>query len=820
MKRSRALPSSGGLLRTGLCPLGTADSPSPPPPEYPGRVPPRTSSESLPSRFGRYRIFSKLASGGMATVYLARTEHRSGFEKVVALKVIHDHLVGENAFVEMFLDEARLAAGIDHPNVCTVFDFGQEQGVYYLAMEYLLGEPIKRIARIIARRKDKEEIKRLPWYVARIIADASEGLHAAHELRGADGEPLGVVHRDVSPENIVVTYDGGVKIVDFGVAKAAERIHETKISKIKGKFAYVAPEQVRNEEVDRRADVWGLGVCLWEALTLRRLFRRDSDAATLSAVVFDDVPAPSEVSPWVPADLDKIVLRALARDREQRYRTARALGQELRKFLTISGMTIGTAEISEWMERLFPHERESRLLILQQARQGKPSDSFPAVTDEGSYSGETLPSVSALVSPEEAAALRRGVSLADLGAELARFERRASDAVAGLIALDVCDVLQDRPVAVSAEQIRLSEDGLVLLSPPLDACRASEAARSLVRAVRALPTASGPISELLRSAEFRSPLELHAALAEALRPMARGQARKELIELLSPAGGSTSPDGAASSTTGVDPLVKYAEDTTGIQTLGTDRGVLDLPPDDDLARDIKGGGAGRALLVVLLLLGAGAAALALSRPTLVRSWLGLDEPDTAAAPEPTEPIEQEPIAGELVLHVSPQDARVLVFEGRAPVDVGDIPVGVSQPLVAMLEGYAATWAQVPADARWVDGRFDLAVPLLEEEASAPELPLPTAAPSDAPRGTAHVVTTPPGAKIFRLVGVGPDVRVRGLDTARAQEILVLREGYEPHREIVSTGSWEDPARPRVERRIELRERSRRPARRQRRPRRP
>lgn len=292
------------------------------------------SSKPLPSHFGRYRIFSKLASGGMATVYLARTEHTSGFEKLVALKVIHEHLAEDEAFVHMFLDEARIAAGIDHPNVCTVFDFGEQDGVHYLAMEFLLGEPIKRVLRAVARRKDREEIRQLPYYIARLIAEACEGLHAAHELHGPRGEPLHVVHRDVSPENIVVTYDGGVKIVDFGVAKAAERIHETKVAKIKGKFAYIAPEQLRNEGVDRRSDVWGLGVCLWEALTLRRLFRRDSDASTLSAVLFDDIPAPSAVSPWVPVELDAIVLRALTRDREGRYRTARAMGQDLRRFLT------------------------------------------------------------------------------------------------------------------------------------------------------------------------------------------------------------------------------------------------------------------------------------------------------------------------------------------------------------------------------------------------------------------------------------------------------------------------------------------------------
>jgi len=147
-------------------------------------------SKALPSRFGRYRIFAKLASGGMATVYLARTEHESGFEKIVALKVIHEHLAEEEAFVHMFLDEARIAAGIDHPNVCSVFDFGVQDGVHYLAMEFLLGEALKRVLRTIVRRKDKDEIRQLPFYVSRLMAEACEGLHAAHELRGPGASRL------------------------------------------------------------------------------------------------------------------------------------------------------------------------------------------------------------------------------------------------------------------------------------------------------------------------------------------------------------------------------------------------------------------------------------------------------------------------------------------------------------------------------------------------------------------------------------------------------------------------------------------------------
>lgn len=357
----------------------------------------------------------------MATVYLARTGKSGGqgFEKLVALKAIHSHLADQPAFVNMFLDECQIASAIDHPNVCSVLDFGQEQGIYYLAMEFLLGESLSQIARAIARRRDPDELVSLPWYVSRVIADACEGLHAAHELQDSRGTPLRVVHRDVSPENIVVTYDGAVKIVDFGVAKAAQRIHETQVAKIKGKFAYVSPEQVHNQELDRRTDIWGLGVCLWESLTLKRLFRRDSDAATLSAVLFADIPPPSTVRRWVPPRLDKIVMRALSREPSERFPDARSLGLALREFLTQTGATIGIAETGDWMQRLFEAERERRLAMVHRARQGL--ETGPFVTEKGENSGCTMPSISVRISQEE---IEQIEGLAGRAPEMARPSQR------------------------------------------------------------------------------------------------------------------------------------------------------------------------------------------------------------------------------------------------------------------------------------------------------------------------------------------------------------------------------------------------------------
>jgi serine/threonine-protein kinase len=314
-------------------------------------------------RLGRYLLCYELASGGMATVYLARVEGPAGFEKLVALKVIHPHLVNEPGFIEMFLDEARIVAQISHPNVCSVFDFGEADETYYIAMEYLVGETSSRLMRMIAKKPDR----RSTLVVAKVAADACEGLHAAHELRGPDGRALAVVHRDVTPQNLFVGYDGAVRVVDFGVASAVGRVHQTTAGALKGKYAYMAPEQVLQQTVDRRADVWSLGVCLWEMLALRRLFRRGNEYETLQAVTQDPIPPPSVLRPDVPTALDAVVLRALERDPGERYPTAREFGRAINGALSSMGH-VSVADVAELMQSLFGDEHRQRVELVDRAR--------------------------------------------------------------------------------------------------------------------------------------------------------------------------------------------------------------------------------------------------------------------------------------------------------------------------------------------------------------------------------------------------------------------------------------------------------------------
>jgi len=327
--------------------------------------PPENESEML----GRYRLCFELAAGGMATVYLARVAGPGGFDKLVALKRIHPHLANEEEFVEMFLDEARIAARLNHPNVCNVFDFGEADGTYFITMEYLFGETVARLSRTIANEPAVFTNARVPAYIAKIVADACEGLHAAHELKADDGTPLGLVHRDISPQNLSIAYDGSVKVMDFGIAHAAGRLHRTETGQIKGKYAYMAPERLHDKPMDRRSDIWSLGVVLWEMLTGRRLFRCATEPETILAVTTGEFPTPSRFRRDISSELDRIVMKALERDPDKRFQTARDLGRDLAKFNSSQSEPALMADLAEWMDVLFRDDKQKREQVVELARQ-------------------------------------------------------------------------------------------------------------------------------------------------------------------------------------------------------------------------------------------------------------------------------------------------------------------------------------------------------------------------------------------------------------------------------------------------------------------
>jgi serine/threonine protein kinase len=275
------------------------------------------------AKLGRYEILAKLAAGGMAIVYVARVQGVAGFERLVAIKVLHANLAHEEEFIGMFLDEARLAASIRHPNVVPTIDISDSvEAGYFIVMEYIEGD---HLGALLSSAHKLEEKLPLP-ITLRIIADALAGLGAAHDLCDETGKSLQLVHRDVSPHNIMVGRDGVVRLTDFGVAKAEDRLTHTRDGQVKGKLAYMAPEQAANGQTDSRSDLFSMGVILWECLTGQRLFRAENTAATLHKLMHEAIPAPSSIDPQL-APLDALLAKALSRDLSQRFQTAEEFAQ-------------------------------------------------------------------------------------------------------------------------------------------------------------------------------------------------------------------------------------------------------------------------------------------------------------------------------------------------------------------------------------------------------------------------------------------------------------------------------------------------------------
>jgi len=344
-------------------------------------------------KFGRYQLLLEMARGGMAALYLARISGPERFEKMLVVKLIHEHLATEEEFIQMFLDEARITAMIQHPNVATVHEMGKEEDTYYLAIEYIHGQNLRDVLRSAVRMPDV-----LHWsHAVQIVADAAAGLHAAHDVTNSDGLPLGIVHRDVSPANILVSYGGDVKVIDFGIAFAAERLTQTRTGMVKGKAAYMSPEHVCGDPMDRRSDIFSLGTVLYESVTMRRLFRADNEAATLLRVRDCVVPPPRQSKPELPAELDRILLKALARNPDDRYNTAGEFSDDLSALLMKSNNFVNRKELGRTMEKLFHDRRimrEQQIKIAQEEETSYPQAALGVHTD--THASSTLAQVSEL----------------------------------------------------------------------------------------------------------------------------------------------------------------------------------------------------------------------------------------------------------------------------------------------------------------------------------------------------------------------------------------------------------------------------------------
>lgn len=353
----------------------------------------------LPTRIGRYDILGELGAGGMAIVYLARAKGLGGFERLVAIKRLHEHLCREDSFVRMFLDEARIAARLHHSNVVAVHDVSEDDGRYFLVMDYVRGEPL---AAVLNHAWRGNSAAGFPSRIAAFLfSDIADALDAAHELRDTEGRSLGVIHRDISTRNLLFGYDGILRLLDFGVAKTEDQSQRTRTGAQKGTVAYMSPEQILARPLDRRVDIFSLGIVLWETTVGKRLFQAENDFATAARVRQASVPKPSTLRPGYPKGLEEIVLRALQRDPDQRFQTAGELATALREFLS-EDQAILSSHARDYLRQLIPGRLEKKMELERSAFLGTGRIPLPRYASEEGLNLEISAGLPEFTLPESA----------------------------------------------------------------------------------------------------------------------------------------------------------------------------------------------------------------------------------------------------------------------------------------------------------------------------------------------------------------------------------------------------------------------------------
>jgi eukaryotic-like serine/threonine-protein kinase len=332
------------------------------------RFRPPVMSGKVGERLNGYQLLDEIARGGMGKIFLAVKVGSDGFRKVVTVKRLHSALLRDQDHVDMFIDEASISSHVSHPFVREVLDFGYENGAYFMVMEFLDGEPLSAVYDALITDNPAPRPARHADVVARIVADLCTGLHAIHQIEDGKGEKLEVVHRDVSPHNLFVLHDGTTRVADLGIAHAKGRRQQTAGRRLKGKLAYMAPEYLAQQECDPRADVWSVGVVLWELLSGKRLFKRSNEALTVEAVLEDAIVPPSAHDRSIDPALDRIVGKALQRDTANRHSSALELEHELESYLAKSAQPVTRSEIASWLGKLLPDSREHLRELVHSAK--------------------------------------------------------------------------------------------------------------------------------------------------------------------------------------------------------------------------------------------------------------------------------------------------------------------------------------------------------------------------------------------------------------------------------------------------------------------
>ncbi len=346
-----------------------------------------TQPKRQPIPFGKYLLLDRINIGGMAEVWRGKMFGAGGFERLVAIKRILPNIAEDDEFISMFIDEAKISVQLNHANVAQIYELGQISNSYFIAMEYIPGKDMRAI---FDRCRKKGEPAPVPL-VAFVVARMCEGLDYAHRKKDNLGRDLNIVHRDISPQNVLISFEGEVKVIDFGIAKAAGKATKTQAGILKGKFGYMSPEQIRGMPLDRRSDIFAIGVCLYEMLTGERLFVGESDFSVLEKVRKAEVPPPSTYNRRIPEALEKIVLKALARDVDERYQYANELGDDLQRFLITSESIFGRKDLMQYMKSTFAEDVEREKLRLQEYADIKPPEGMMAAIEMGFSGASSAP---------------------------------------------------------------------------------------------------------------------------------------------------------------------------------------------------------------------------------------------------------------------------------------------------------------------------------------------------------------------------------------------------------------------------------------------
>jgi len=333
------------------------------------------------TRFGKYTLINRIAVGGMAEIFLARQEGVEGFEKTICIKRIRPHLSSQVSFVRMFLNEAKLAAQLNHPNIVQIFDLGRIGESYFIAMEFISGRDMSRCI----PKAEKVGIHFPLVYALKVVTSVCEGLYFAHNRTDAYGKPLNIVHRDITPENVMVSFNGTVKVLDFGIAKATSQLEQTRAGEIKGKLSYMSPEQCMGKPLDHRSDIFSLGVVAYEWVTGYKLFTGENEMAILKSIIDGKIYPPSYFKEDVPEPVERILMKALEKDREKRYQSAWDLQYDIDQFLGTQEFQPSNIHLSNFMKQLFSDEAEQEQLLLQRVAQAEHSEEVLEADEVGAH---------------------------------------------------------------------------------------------------------------------------------------------------------------------------------------------------------------------------------------------------------------------------------------------------------------------------------------------------------------------------------------------------------------------------------------------------